>query len=270
MKFLLLALALSAIATQAIPPPNEEFDAVAPEQEFDDDYEKSAKLPPLSSSMQLLVENSKLDTPKCKKWAIKFEGGCKEYAGPNGKWDNGKGDDLYMSHTSPWAGDPKMTAAECQALCTSTAGCAAAVYGNPAGHGEAGKPYMMFQGCCQLYKAGCTNDDDAVNEATWDHYECAAAPAPAPPPAPPVRPCTCDCHLNPHHPIHHATKNFLIYCEAQWGTTSAATNCPAEPANPWTGAGGTYAQSCGADTSGHHGCCNRQCCDGTGPHGPSQ
>merc|ERR1719375_1400216 len=254
MKLLLLALALSAIVTQATPE-----DKVVPE----DPSSEEATLNKLPKNMQLLVENSNADA-SCK-YTLKFEGGCKEYAGPNGIWENGGGDDKYMSHTAPWKGEPQMTAAECQALRSRTPGCKAAVYGNPAGHGEAGKPYMMFQGCCQLYRGGCTNDHDKVNEATWDHYECEQAAA-APPP--PVLPCQCGCHLNPHHPIHHATVNKGTYCEAQWGTTSAARNCPAEPANPWTGAGGTYAQSCGADTTGYHGCCNRQCCDGTGPQGP--
>ena len=81
----------------------------------------------------------------------------------------------------------------------------------------------------------------------------------------PVLPCTCGCHLNPYHPIRHATVNRGTYCEAQWGTSSASRNCPTEPANPWTGAG-AYVQSCGADGGAYHGCCNRQCCDNTGPH----
>merc|ERR1712010_165377 len=138
----------------------------------------------------------------------------------------------------------------------------AAVYGNPGSHGDAGAPYAMFQGCCQLYRGGCTNDGDAVNKVTWDHYECVAAAAPAP-----VPPCNCDCHLNPTHPIPHAAANKGTYCEAQWGTTSAARNCPAEPANPWTGEGGAYVQSCTVAPNGMNGCCNRQCCNGTGPHG---
>lgn len=123
------------------------------------------------------------------------------------------------------------------------------------------------------YKA----DSSMCGTWTWGgmgfSYKKQAAPAtpvtPAPAPATPVLPCTCGCHLNPYHPIHHAAVNKGTYCEAQWGTSSAASNCPAEPANPWTGAGGTYAQSCGADGSGKHGCCNRQCCDNTGPRAPA-
>lgn len=122
-----------------------------------------------------------------KAWTKKFNGGCANYAGPNGKWEAGQGDDLYHSLANrPWAGDKQMTVLECQARCAATDGCTSIAYGNP-GKGPKGKPYMMFQGCCQLYRRGCRKQptavpkfckpypaycDPRVNEFTWEQYDC--------------------------------------------------------------------------------------------------
>ena len=132
------------------------------------------KAPPTVTKEEKLI----LEKGVCngKGWTKKFNGGCANYAGPNGKWEKGKGDDLYHSLANrPWAGDPQMTVDECQARCAATDGCTSIAYGNP-GKGPKGKPYMMFQGCCQLYRRGCRkqtgSSDAAVNEVTWEQYDC--------------------------------------------------------------------------------------------------
>jgi len=95
-------------------------------------------------------------------------------------------------------------------------------------------------------------------------------PPPPPPTAPPTLACDCSaCHWgfgNYNHPIYHTYVNKGTHCEVMWGHHRPA--CPPERANPFSGSGGAYVQDCGAGGTAHNGCCNRQCCGGTGPKPP--
>merc|ERR1711934_1163048 len=78
---------------------------------------------------------------------------------------------------------------------------------------------------------------------------------PAPPPPPPRPPCQCGCQAGRPKP----SAISGGYCEVKYGPSPP--NCPPELAKPWKGK--VYHQSC--NHYGVRGCCNRQCCPGTGP-----
>merc|ERR1711959_200074 len=81
---------------------------------------------------------------------------------------------------------------------------------------------------------------------------------PAPPPPPPRKPCNCACRGGVPNP----SAISGGYCEVKYDLDGGAPpNCPPELAKPWRKK--VYHQSC--NHYGRRGCCNRQCCPGTGP-----
>merc|ERR1711934_884031 len=77
---------------------------------------------------------------------------------------------------------------------------------------------------------------------------------PAPPPPPPRPPCICACHGGGSTPQPSSISGG--FCKVPYGAA-----CPPERSDPWKD--GKYQQSC--NHYGRTGCCNRGCCEGTGP-----
>lgn len=73
--------------------------------------------------------------------------------------------------------------------------------------------------------------------------------------------CDCSCHANPHHPIWHGFRVQSTHCEAVWG--SSQYSCPNVVGDAWK-AIARGEQTC--NLVGNGGCCNRRCCNGSGPN----